>query len=370
MVREPANGLCSWLRPKAALLVLPKGTSSSEAELALRRGQYFQNRYNNLHKMEDFNLALEALKRALEIDPSLAQAAALIAFLYGSRWVAGDQAAPAELERWASRAIALDPGNSLAWMTTAWARESNSPEDVTGNFEVTLKAANLGPREAISQHALGSSFERVSSRLSLVAFREAIKLEPLYLYPYNTVVMDLWYLGRPEEALPLTEAMISLEPDAFGLATKWVLLQELGRAEEEDLIFKRAFAVAEPFPLVSEPLQGYLALRQPADAPPDAIELAMSRLSDPGYHPFRARFVALYHLPPAISIGQVDLAFRVIEGLEERQQLLPYDLLMLSPIFDPLRDDQRFAIVLAKARSPFETYLEQPLDDLRTELGM
>ncbi len=112
----------------------------------------------------------------------------------------------------------------------------------------------------------------------------------------------------------------------------------------------------------------------------------MSRLGDPDYHPFRARTVAWYLLPPATSTGQLELALRIIALLEERQQPLPYDLLMLSPVFDPLRDEERFAVVLAKARTKFGTYLElldaartrgelppylkQPLTDLRMQLGM
>jgi serine/threonine protein kinase/tetratricopeptide (TPR) repeat protein len=385
LVRKAADGLCSWLRPRASPLVLPKGALSSEAELALRRGQYFQNRYNNLHKEEDFELGLEALQQALEIDPSLAQAAALIAFMYGSRWEAGDQDAPAELERWAKKAMELDSRNSLAWMTKAWAREITSPENVTGILEDSLKAAMLGPREAISQHALGSSMDRVSTYLSLAGYREAIKLEPLYLYPYNAVAIDVWHLGRPEEALHPVETVIGLEPNSFGLATKWVLLQELGRNDEADLIFERAFAVAEPFPLVYDSLPAYLALRQPDIAPPSALEQALHRLDDPENHPLRARWVATYLLPPVISTGQRELAFRIISRLEERKIQQPYDMLMLSPVYEPLRDDERFQVVLAKARSRFETYLEildaarargelppyleQPLADLRTDLG-
>ena len=121
-------------------------------------------------------------------------------------------------------------------------------------------------------------------------------------------------------------------------------------------------------------------------APPDALENALHRLDSPDNHPLRARWVALYLLPPAISTGQVDLAFRIINRLEERKIQLPYDLITLSPVFDPIRNDKRFAVILTKARSRFETYLEllddarargelppyleQPLKDLRVRLGM
>ena len=82
----------------------------------------------------------------------------------------------------------------------------------------------------------------------------------------------------------------------------------------------------------------------------------------------------------------MDLAFRIINRLEEREIQLPYDLLALSPVFGPVRDDVRFQTVLTEARPRFETYLEllddaraggelppyleQPLDGLRIRPGM
>jgi tetratricopeptide (TPR) repeat protein len=389
LVREAAGGLCSWLRPRASLPSPPKAMTSAEAELALRRGHYFQNRYNNLNKMEDFNLGLEALQQALAIDPSLAQAAALIAFMYGNRWEnTGDEEASSELERWARKAIDIDPGNSLAWMTATWVREIVSPEDITGQLQGSLKAAMLGPREAISQLQLAVALERASIHLSLVAIREAKEVDPLYLYTHNGEALYLWLLGRPEEALPMAESIIRLEPDSFGLEWKWRLLQELGRTEEADSIFERAFALAESSLSLFGPeiMLAHLALNRPDIAPPGALENALHLLDDPEISPWRARFVAYYLLPPATRTGRLDLALRLIDRLEGRQVPLAYDLLTTSPVFDPLRDDVRFTAVVATARSRFETYLElleaarargelppyleQPLDDLRTRLGM
>jgi tetratricopeptide (TPR) repeat protein len=368
--------------------VLPKGTLSSEAELTLQRGQYFLNRYNNLRTNEDFELALETLQKALELDPSLAQASALIAFMYGARWEGetGDEEDAAELERWARKAIEINPDNSLAWMTMTWVREIASPEDVAGILEDSLKAAMLDPRESISQLQLAVALERVSIHLSLVAIREAEQLDPLFLYTYNGEVLYLWLLGRHEEALPLAETMIRLEPDFTGLPWKCRLLLELGRTEEADRISDRAYALAEDRMILPEVLPAYLALLQPDVAPPSALENALNLLDDPNTHPSRARWVAYILLPPATRTGRVELAFRLIDRLEERQVPLSYDLLMKSSVLDPLRDDERFQIILAKARSRFETYLEildaarargelppyleQPLEDLRTELGM
>ena len=63
-------------------------TANSEAELALREGTYFLNRFNNSHQSEHFDLAFKALQHALALDPRLADAAGQIAFLHRLKWEA------------------------------------------------------------------------------------------------------------------------------------------------------------------------------------------------------------------------------------------------------------------------------------------
>jgi serine/threonine protein kinase len=77
LVRQAADGLRRALRPGASNVSRTgPGTESvnSEAELALRRGTYSKDRYNKLRQSSDFDVALASFTRALDLDPTLADA--------------------------------------------------------------------------------------------------------------------------------------------------------------------------------------------------------------------------------------------------------------------------------------------------------
>ena len=73
LARQAAEGIRLAVRPAAS--PVPTSVVSSEAELALREGDYFWNRYSNLHHPSDFATSLAAYERALKGDPSFAVAA-------------------------------------------------------------------------------------------------------------------------------------------------------------------------------------------------------------------------------------------------------------------------------------------------------
>ena len=79
LVRQAAEGLRAELRPTSES-VQRVGAINSEAELAFQRGLHISNRYNNRHDPRDFDLALDAFRNALDLDPRLAAAAAEIGY--------------------------------------------------------------------------------------------------------------------------------------------------------------------------------------------------------------------------------------------------------------------------------------------------
>ena len=104
LAREASEGLRDAIRPEAAPVTQASLLSAqSEAELSIQRGQHYSNRYNNLHRAEDFELARASFQHALESDPKLARAAAEMAWLYEFRFESG--APPTEvipqIELWA-----------------------------------------------------------------------------------------------------------------------------------------------------------------------------------------------------------------------------------------------------------------------------
>ena len=126
LARQAADGIRQKLRPAASSVTAATGqTANSEAELALREGTYFLNRFNNSHQSEHFDLAFKALQHALALDPGLADAAGQIAMLHRLKWEASRTASAKdlipEIERWANQALAITPRCSRAWSALFWA---------------------------------------------------------------------------------------------------------------------------------------------------------------------------------------------------------------------------------------------------------
>ena len=83
LVHGTAEDLRQKLLPDSKPVSSVSGlAANSEAELLFRQAKYYSNQYNNLTRPADFDRAFSDLKRALELDPKLADAAAEIANLF------------------------------------------------------------------------------------------------------------------------------------------------------------------------------------------------------------------------------------------------------------------------------------------------
>ena len=90
-------------------------------------------------------------------------------------------------------------------------------------------------------------------------------------------------------------------------------------------------------------------------------------------------------LPFLARHDRIEAAFQILELGVEREQLAPYDFLLLNPHLEPLRQDPRFGEIAARSRKSFDemlaileearsrgelpAYLIEPLDELQTRLG-
>jgi TolB-like protein len=85
LLRQAADGAGHALQPGSSRVTSTAGlASNSEAELAYRKGLYSFARFNQLHENADFDGATAAFKRALQLDPALANAAADLDLLYAA----------------------------------------------------------------------------------------------------------------------------------------------------------------------------------------------------------------------------------------------------------------------------------------------
>ena len=272
LVSEAAEGLRRALRPESAPGTMTTGlsTKNSEAELALRRGQYYANRYNNRHLPADFDLALSAFQRALDLDPALADAAAEVAQLHSHRAEAGTPPGEVipEVETWARRALAVDPRNGKAWAALTAAETHGSRTNARKMLEYGLRAATFGPRCAMCQTSLSTSITG-SYLLALESERQALRLDPLYLYPKVNVASFLYNLGRSAEGLPLIDEALRIEPDfPYGVWRSTLVLADLGRAVEagQNLERLRSYVAQDRLPAFALLLAQHAVARERGDS--------------------------------------------------------------------------------------------------------
>ncbi len=289
--------------------------------------------------------ALVLVRRALAEDPSLARAWALSGVLNvrAARWrlLAPAVAYPAARDA-AQRALALDGTFSEAHAVLC---------EVLSEYDRDWEAAEAACRRAIELN--GSSERAFSAYARLLAARgrreesanammRAWEIDPTSGI-MQAVAADLWLqLGEYERAIAAAKVATTLAPDyppahaTLGLAQ----LRREGASEGvRNLEHAAELATREPIALA---LLGYgygLAGRA-VDA--RIILVQLQRLS--GDRSARPDELFLVHL----GLGQTDRALELLARVvEDRSPLAMW--LAVSPLFDPLRADPRFASLVREA---------------------
>ena len=238
--------------------------------------------------------AVSSATSALELDPDLAEAHALLADVYEEQW----RWAEAEAEY--RRAIELNPndGNARAglafWFLShgrteeaiAWARRGRELDPVSFN------GTDLGLVLFCSRHYDDAIRE----------FQTILAFKPDALGSLSHLGMTLTVKGQPEQAIPVLEKAISVS------------------ARSPDIVALLIVADAH------------------AGRRSDALQLLaeLKRIKQSGYVPASA-FVIAY-----VGLGDNEQAFAWLEqAYKEHSGLL--QLVNVHPLLDPLRSDPRFA---------------------------
>jgi TolB-like protein/predicted Ser/Thr protein kinase len=389
LARGAAEELRGVVRPQAAPVVAHGTTSNSEAELAYQRGMHYFNRYNYQHEKDDFDQGLAAFKQALALEPRMADAAAGIAWLHEFAIEAGkpvEQELPL-MQQWAQRALEMDARNSRAWSVKAVVELLATPSRAHASLVAGLRAATYGPRDAFPVNVAGVALQGFATGLCLASMQEAVRLDPLYLYPGINASEMLLLLNRAEESLAHVENVLRIEPDMpQALIRKGFALIELGRsADLAALIPTLQRQVTEgraDAPQVAMVVDGGATIGSNAAAKRaalDRLEQQALNLTNPFMdYPLALRWLARH--------GRTAGALAVLERHTQRGRI-PYDFLRVSPDFKALSTNERFVRALAVARAQFDdtvallrnadarselpAFMREPLADLlrRLEIG-
>ncbi|MGA9869419.1 MAG: tetratricopeptide repeat protein [Acetobacteraceae bacterium] len=214
LVREVVAGMWPELLKHERERAMQTPPQNATAYEMMQRGLWHHHRYTR----DDSEQARRLFARALEIDPSYAQASA--------RW-----------------AITLIHAGNSGWTDD---RKALYREAVAH----ARNAVQIDPRDPTARYALGLAYHSNGHPEEAIAeLREAIALAPNHAGAYANLAFVLNYLDRPEEALPLADQALRLskhDPRRFMWMPARVISHYLARRYLPALAIARECLLAKP----------------------------------------------------------------------------------------------------------------------------
>lgn len=306
---------------------------------------YLKGRYQwNKRTVQGFHAAIDDFEQAIEADPTYALAFAGLADCHALLGAAEYGALPPReslprARAAATRALELDPtlaeahaSLGLVQRTFDWDRSA-----AERSFR---RAIELAPAYASAHQWYGEMLVETGRPSEAEAeIRRALELDPLSLVINADLGLFAYYARDYEQAIASYRSTLAMEQyfvqARLGLALAYTqgnrhvdALAELAEAGK--------VAAGEPAVLAAT---AYVLGRAGRAAEARAMAVELQRLATERYVP------AYYNAGVYIGLGDRDAAFSWLEkACEQRCSLL--GALRVDPAFDPLRDDARFAAVL------------------------
>ena len=210
---EIARDVAATLRPDLVASTDPaSGRTSVEAyEQYLRGSQLWQRR-----NAEDIEAAIDAFRSTISLDPNFAPGHAGLAraFLFSSYYgVREREDVEALVETEVERALQLDPSLADAYATLGLLRRDQNR--IAKSIELLEKAVELNPNDSLAMTWLGggySSLGRFSDAITLNA--RAYEIDPLNTFVSGQYASLKAQTGDTEGAIALFKRNIALEPDS------------------------------------------------------------------------------------------------------------------------------------------------------------
>jgi TolB-like protein/Flp pilus assembly protein TadD len=331
-----------------------KLTGAEEEQLAkrptenLKAFQYYMQGRTAMQRRTsaDMLMAVRHYEKALEEDPNYALAYAGLSDAYANSGYYGS-VAPVEgrrkAEEAARKALALDPNLAEAHAALGLAYIGFAPSNFALGEKELRRAMELNPSLALAHYSLGLSFIR-QGRLdeAIVELRKARELDPLSSVIARAVAIPYYFKRDYKRAFELVGEANELGPP---LSATWEigLYIKNGSLNEAFAEIEKAKAVRKDDPLlIYSTGMAYAASGKQAEALQSIKDLETIS----GASLSTAHWIAKIYA----TLNDKEMAFSWLErGLATGALGVFYTD---EPVWDPIRDDPRFAALVAKMVVP------------------
>jgi serine/threonine protein kinase/TolB-like protein/Flp pilus assembly protein TadD len=318
-------------------------TVNPEAYQDYLKGRYWWNKRKN---EDGFNKGREYFQQAIEKDPTYALAYSGLADSYSLLaeygFVAPKESYPRAKEA-ALKALEIDDtlaeGHaSLAWVKTIydWDR-SGGEKEFQRAIELNPAYATAHFWHALALASMGRSEEAIAEQ------KRALELDPLSLIINRVLGLDFYYARHYDQAIEQEQLTLEMDPN-FTFAH-----MQRGQAYVQKSMYKQGIAECEKELVVSprHPYAllglGYAYAVAGRSAEAQKVLDQLNAISDQKYVPAMSR-VGVY-----VGLGDKEKAFEWLgKAYEDRSIGSSFAAIKMDPIYDPLRSDPRFQDLLRR----------------------
>jgi len=318
------------------------------------KGKYFfERKYFNSEKKEDFDAGVEMYKKAIEIDPDYALAYWGLGNAYESRYYSKkkNENDLDLMKKNYMKAYEIDPDLAEANLGLGWVYFNLADNDNAYHF--FKRAFDLDPDNSDINQDVGSFLRSIGLYLPAIKYyARAIARDPLSISSYGHMAICSMNIGKFDEAVGLIKKALEIEPDNFSLhlnhARQLIMMKKYDEAEKE---VAEAEKLKPNDPLVRHHRAWVLAAKGEKEM---ALTLIKDRPS------FRYDATSIYSILGMKDQAIVNIEEGIKKGFDEiGDYMYSYPFLINNPCYDNLRDDSRFKGILKREKKKYEGKLKK-----------
>jgi serine/threonine-protein kinase len=266
VAQKVVDGLRVQVSGRERDLLASLSTSSPEAYSLYLQGRVYKNEYFIHSQRDSLRRGQEVVQRALEADPSFADAHALLAMLYLLECANFRENSAANLvqgEKAARRAVELNPNSVEALLALGFALgQSGELEEA---IRMLRQAVIQAPNSEFAWDQLGYIYHYAGlDELAERAYRRSLELDPTTPRIYWMHSRMLLYVGKTHEAEQEVRQALAVHPEQFKLMAflgEFLYYQE--KLQEAEPILLRAVELGRSSGDVAAPImEGFLFASQ------------------------------------------------------------------------------------------------------------